>query len=47
MVGNLEFPDPRSIFDYEAQNTGDKQALLIAVEEFNFLADEIVHLTND
>ena len=46
-VGNLEFPDPRSIFDYETQNSGDKQMLMTAVEEFNFLADEIVHLTND
>ncbi len=47
MVGNLEFPDPRSIFDYEAQNAGDKQMLMTAVEEFNFLANEVVHLTND
>jgi len=46
-VGNLELPDPRSIFDYEAQNTGDKQMLMTAVEEFNFLANEVIHLTND
>jgi chromosome partitioning protein len=46
-VGNLEFPDPRSIFDYEAQNAGDKQMLMTAIDEFKFLADEVVHLTND
>ncbi len=47
IVGNIPLPDPRSIFDFEAQNNADKEMLLTAIDEFKFLADEVVHLTND
>ncbi|MFN3927664.1 MAG: ParA family protein [Pseudanabaenaceae cyanobacterium] len=47
-IGNLEsISDPRSIFDYQTQNHGEKQALEQAIEEFNTLANEVIYLTND
>lgn len=46
-IGNLDIPDPLSLFDYQPANTGDGEALGKAIKEFNLLADEIIHLTNE
>lgn len=46
-VGTLEIPDPLSLFDYPSATGGDGEALLKSIEEFNLLANEVIHLTNE